>query len=202
MISEVSNALLLTYFATEYLLATNNGPNGKDTSLLLSRRNIVTVLVVALINVLDRISGLAPFANDVLQGFLHLPRILFAAAAYVVALYVDCRRVAVSLSFLSFLRTVGTAFLYILPVYPFMAVLISFVFLFVIRLFEVLHLPLGWLNAPIYYGCIYGPFSMVYFRVKQRIVLDRTSLPSLSLLGGASSYGGKISRHLPVTANC
>jgi hypothetical protein len=215
MISEVSNALLLTYFATEYLLVTNNSPNhGKaDTSLLLSRRNIVTVLVVALVNVLDRMSGLALFANELLQGFLHVPRILFAAAAYVMALYVDCRRVAVSLSILSFLRAVGTAFFYILPVYPFMAVLISFVFLFVIRLFELLHLPvssetnkqqttchgrtcvsffaqprysvfllvqLEWLNAPIYYGCIYGPFSFVYFRVKQRIVLDRTSLPAFS----------------------
>jgi hypothetical protein len=204
MISEVSNALLLTYFATEYLLVTNNSPNGKDTSLLLSRRNIVTVLVVALVNILDRLSGLAPFANELLQGFLHLPRILFAAAAYVIALYLDCRRVAVSLSFLYFLRAVGTAFLYILPVYPFMAVLISFVFLFVIRLFELLHLPLEWLNAPIYYGCIYGPFSMVYFRVKQRIVHDRTSLPSL-LQGGTSSYYGgynDVSWHLPVTANC
>jgi hypothetical protein len=185
MISEVSNALLLTFFATEYLIAANDhdysSGSNKNTDWkdnLLSRRNLVVVLVVGLVNIFDRLSGLAVAANGALQGFLHLPRIGFAAAAYVVALFIDCRRVSPSLQAGNFLRTVGLAFLYVLPVYPFLAVLISFVFMVVIRLFEVLNLPLEWLNAPIYYGTLYGPFSFVYFRVKQRIVHDRTSLPS------------------------
>ena len=180
MISEVSNALLLTFFATEYLISTNsNYSNKHDWKDLVSRRNIAITAVVGLVNLFDRLSGLADFLNNLLQGFLHAPRVLFAATAYLIALYIDCRHVNVSLSlFGEFMPAVGTAFLYILPVYPFMAVLISFVFMVVIRVFEVLHLPLEYLNAPIYYGTLYGPFSMVYLRVKERITFDRISLPS------------------------
>jgi len=47
---------------------------------------------VRLINLLDRISGAMDVANDLLQGFFHLPRAIFAAAAYIVALYCDTKR--------------------------------------------------------------------------------------------------------------
>ena len=66
---------------------------------------------------------------------------------------------------------VGWAFLKILPAYPFLAVLISFVFLFVIDLWEhVFHLPLEWLNNPIYYGTLYGPFAYTYVHVKREVL--------------------------------
>ena len=71
----------------------------------------------------------------------------------------------------SFLPKVGWAFVKILPAYPLLAVLISFVFLFVINLWEALHLPNEWLNAPIYYGTLYGPFAWVYVYVKHQIVV-------------------------------
>jgi hypothetical protein len=80
----------------------------------------------------------------------------------------------------SFLRQVAIAFLRILPVYPFLAVLISFVFLFVISAFEALHLPLEILNMPIYYGTLYGPFSYIYYNVKRRVIESTQSLPTTS----------------------
>ena len=116
-----------------------------------------------------------------LKGFLHLPKILFAAVSYVVALYVDCRRVSPKLTLGEFLPAVAWAFLRVIPVYPFLAVLISFVFLFVIAIVEGLGLPEDWLNWPIYYGTLYGPFSYVYWRVKHSDIRSVLKLKVISL---------------------
>mmetsp|Transcript_55448 Transcript_55448/g.134637 ORF Transcript_55448/g.134637 Transcript_55448/m.134637 type:complete len:188 (-) Transcript_55448:279-842(-) len=78
-----------------------------------------------------------------------------------------------------FLPRVGRSFLRVLPAYPFLAVLISFVFMFVISIWEVLKLPEEWLQWPIYYGTLYGPFVYVYCTVKRQILcLDGCTLPS------------------------
>lgn len=183
MISEVANALLLTFIATEYLIIGNNSnifPSNNDAGKRLwrSRRNQLLLLATAFINFFDRVSGLTEIAENMFQGVLHIPRILFAAIAYIIALYSDCRRNFPSMDFWrEFLPQVLRAFCYVLPVYPFMAVLISFGFLLVINLFEFLRIPLEYLNMPIYYGTLYGPFSLVYWRVKEKFDQRRNSLP-------------------------
>ena len=182
MLSEICNALLLTYLATEYWLLTNHhyyDNNNNNNKQIVSQRNVVLFLIVGLVNLLDHLSGLALYANEMLQGVLHLPRVVLAAFAYLVALYIDCRRVYLSLQFRrDFVPTVMSAFCYILPVYPLLAVIISFGFMLIINLFEFFHWPLELLNAPIYYGTLYGPFSMVYLRVKRTMVDRQNSLPS------------------------
>ena len=185
MLSEVINALFLTYLASEYLIAEDisSSPSRRIQDIpsrlsLKSQSTIAIGVIVLLINLLDRVTGAQEFVNSVLEGFLHLPRVLFAATAYVLALYVDVHRRVPLLSTRAFLSRVGWAFLKILPAYPFLAVLISFVFLFVINIWEALHLPLEWLNAPIYYGTLYGPFAWVYVHVKKQVCDEATSLPA------------------------
>jgi hypothetical protein len=186
MISELLNTLFLTYLLTEYLIATDvsvRRPNWQKR--LFQPRNLAAGVVVALLNLLDRLTGAAAFANNLLEGFLHLPKVLFAAVCYVLTLYADCKRVSPKLALCSdFLPRVGWTFLRVLPAYPFLAVLISFGFLFVINIFEFLHLPLELLNWPIYYGTLYGPFTFVYWKVKQRVVEDLSTLPSSFVLQG------------------
>ena len=59
-----------------------------------------------------------------------------------------------------YLPQVGWAFLRILPAYPFLAVVISFLFLFVVDIWDyIFHLPVEYWNKPIYYGTLYGPFA-------------------------------------------
>lgn len=179
MISEVLNALLLTYVATEYLLASSSSRGG-DTVVAISQRlmksntNRIAVLVVVVVNLMEHYHfNYRASAHGVMDRFLHVPRIVVAAVAYIVVLYFDCKRVSrSSLSLKSFLARVGMAFLRVAPAYPFLAVLISFGFLFVITAFEALHLNLDLLNMPIYYGTVYGPFSFVYWSVKSRVVDD------------------------------
>jgi hypothetical protein len=128
-----------------------------------------------------------------------------AATCYVLALYVDINRKAfffrkknkfeddnattgsssssssagaIILPFSVYVSKVGWAFLKILPAYPFLAVLISFMFLFVINLWEFLHLPLEWLNDPIYYCVLYGPFAYTYVHVKNEVVANTTTIPA------------------------
>jgi hypothetical protein len=189
MISEVVNSLFLTVLASEYLIAESQSrPVGRRQddstlgSLLAFARNRSIYIsswlsIVIIINLLDHISGLKQFANDILQGFFHLPKVLVAAATYVVCLYYDIHRRAPLLTVPAFLAKVGWAFLKVLPAYPFLAVLISCVFLFVINIWEALGLPDEWLNAPIYYGTLYGPFAWVYVHVKQQVLGEVSSLP-------------------------
>ena len=179
MISEVANALFLTYLGTEYMLESHDiASSSRSTTLLKSTALKVLTLSVILLNVFDRITGAADILNNLLQGFLHAPRVLFAATAYNVALFYDCKRSSPLMTIGTFLPMVGKAFCRVLPWYPFLAVAISFVFMVVINVFETFHWPLEYLNAPIYYGTLYGPFSFVYWKVKERVVDEAyNSLP-------------------------
>ena len=49
--------------------------------------------------------------------------------------------------------------------------------MFVVRAWEILNLPEEWLNAPIYYGVMYGPFAWVYVAVKKDLSYQTSYLP-------------------------
>jgi hypothetical protein len=195
MISEVVNALFLTYVASEYLVSEQcHSPSSSSRTVFggVPVRPLILkmIVVVLIVNVLDRVTGAMTVVNRMLDGFLHLPRVCFAAVAYLVALHVDVTRSrglttttmtttrTSKMTLRTFASKVGVAFCQVLPAYPFLAVLISFVFMFVISIWEALHLPLEWLNAPIYYGTLYGPFAWVYVLVKQRVAEEQYSLPA------------------------
>lgn len=196
MISEVVNSVFITYLATEYSSASNQPRQSRSLggsveeedrqkqSRAQQRRVLAVSAVVTSINLLDRITGLGSVAHGLVEKFLHLPKVVFAALFYVAALYYDCRAAvqrspsggllqSPPLEFRQdFLPRVTKAFCRILPIYPIGAVLISFGFLFVINLFELLHIPTDILNWPIYFGTLYGPFSYIYFTVKRSVILD------------------------------
>jgi hypothetical protein len=76
MISEVVNALCITYIATEYTLAScNSTTDGRQSWWKIFSRApkqqhlIGIVVIVVLINILDRVSGAAEFANS--RAYLH-----------------------------------------------------------------------------------------------------------------------------------
>jgi hypothetical protein len=159
MISEIVNAIFVTYLASEYFVGPNTHRRSQQPAWL--PLWILSLMVMILLNVLDRVSGATLWFQHFFQGLFHLPRILFAAVAYILFLYYDCRAsiqssmtgtantkkkpmgaesstststTTSSLSFTwqYFLRHVGMAFCHILPLYPFLAVVISFGFLLVI----------------------------------------------------------------------
>jgi hypothetical protein len=177
---EIVNALFLTYMGTEWMLASSKENKHYNNGQLFVRiigQNKLFAVLVTFINLVDALKNI--FTPSTLTTLWQV-RIALAALAYVVALYIDCKRSQPNLTLASFLRQVAIAFLRILPVYPFLAVLISFVFLFVISAFEALHLPLEILNMPIYYGTLYGPFSYIYYNVKRRVIESTQSLPTTS----------------------
>ena len=182
MLSEVVNALFVTYVATEIQLADPDTSRVHD--VLQSKLTQALTVAVVLVNLSVRLhihvsgSALLSAATSAVSFASHAPKVVFAAVAYVVALYFDCKRSRKDLAVGDFLKSVGIQFCRVAPVYPFLAVMISFVFLFIISAFEALHLPLEILNMPIYYGTLYGPFSWIYYMVKKRIVESSSSLPS------------------------
>jgi len=152
------------------------------TSQQSSRPRQYIFLIVLSTNILVRFHAtgvaLAEWIHNTVgrtQHHFHVPRILVAICSFLIALYWDCRQkykhlhskhhscsssgVAASSppwSNQCFLQQLLQSFCRLLPIYPFLAVIISFGFLFIITAFERLHLPLQVLNMPIYYGTLYG----------------------------------------------
>jgi hypothetical protein len=112
MISEVANALFLTYLATEYTVASQDAAaskrfleyqhedddHGNSRKARYRRWGVVTGLVL-LINVSDRVLIFTVVANvavrethHLVYALLHIPRVVVAAVAYLAALFWDCRR--------------------------------------------------------------------------------------------------------------
>ena len=194
--TEIFNALLITYVATEYSLSAsasasasacskkekNSGFISIAKTFLSARHNQIILLIMLAVNLVDRLllltesgSVTAAFLKRSFERLLHAPKIMLAAVLYVVVLYIDClrhtrTRTRTRLTLKRFVGHVGVEFVKILPLYPLLVILISCGFMFLISALEHLHLPLEWLNWPLYYGTLYGPFSLVYFQVKAKIV--------------------------------
>jgi hypothetical protein len=173
MLLEAINSVFLTFLATEYLLL-------DDDRITLyqffsqqqqrSRSLQYTIAGVILINIFVNFqtigASLVEWIHAKLSQFIHVPRIVVAISSFVLTLYWDCRRnnhvntitnaTITRTSDQYFLKLLVQSFFRLLPIYPFLAVIISFGFLFVITIFERLHLPMEILNMPIYYGTLYG----------------------------------------------
>lgn len=178
MISELVNTLYITYLASEYATTQNLE---RTLSRDRIRSLILLTTVVILLNVVDTIVGVATLLNIILfipKFAISLPlRIVFAVTVYLAVLYADIKR-HMSIDPASFLKRVRRASLFVLPAYPFLAVILTFFFSFVVDLWEALELPgEKWLNAPIYYGILYGPLAWIYIRVKKHVCEEVTSLP-------------------------
>ena len=156
----------------------------------ISRTLQVLTLIVALINLFvhfhDSGVALSKWTKAHIGSF-HIPRIFAAIITFVVCLWWDCRRIVNTSRVLKsgdtnngnnktlsvwsnklFLRELVKSFCRHLPIYPFAAVVISFMCLFVITLFEDLHIDTAILNGPVYYCTLYGPLMMIYWDVKKR----------------------------------
>ena len=194
MIGEVCNALLITYVASEYLLLSSqrNTTTIRIVWTIVTQKGFLILLsLILLVHVYLLLPGTA--TDTAIHWFLHVPRIILAIVSFLIALYIDCNkqnRTATTtanydyddscrISIPQFLRVVFQSFLYMLPIYPFLAALISFGFLFLITTFEFFHWPLEYLNNPIYYGTLYGPLSLLYWNVKKRLLLHQQHIPTL-----------------------
>jgi hypothetical protein len=173
------------------------------------QRLAIVGVVVLVVNVCDDVAGLGIIFHALTELFvwLHVPKaVLIVPGAYLCALYVDCRwsvarihkqqrkQQQQQLSFSAFLPRVARLFLQILPIYPVGAVLISFGFMFVIALFDLLHWPVSVLNWPIYYGTLYGPFSYIYYVTKRDVIhesIGSTTLPLAHQADAAVSTASK-----------
>mmetsp|Transcript_13589 Transcript_13589/g.29549 ORF Transcript_13589/g.29549 Transcript_13589/m.29549 type:complete len:220 (-) Transcript_13589:94-753(-) len=132
-------------------------------------------------------AALAAAIHTKVETLFRIPRILVAIFTFLLALYWDCRQKynvnnkkstsPAPWSNRYFFRQLLQSFCRLLPIYPFLAVVISFVFLFVISAFERLRLPLQILNMPIYYGTLYGPLMMMYWDVKKTVARSGSVLP-------------------------
>ena len=189
MLLEAINSVCLTFLATEYLLSHDDASIISYAKSTLKspqsrpQRYIFAIVASITINLFvhfhDVGAAIAQWTHDKVETLFRIPRILVAISSFLIALYWDCRHKyarnakqqanPAPWSNLYFGLQVAQSFCKLLPVYPFLAVVISFGFLFVITAFEKLHLPLQVLNGPIYYGTLYGPLMMLYWDVKKQL---------------------------------
>jgi hypothetical protein len=139
--------------------------------------------------------------NLEVENFFLVPRIFVAIMSFLIVLYFDCRWIASTNNASNtdmtssniqawsnqiFCHQLLQSFCLLLPVYPFLAVIISFGFLFVVTVFEKMQWPMDVLDMPIYYGTLYGPLSYIYWDVKKKISARRY------VSGGAHDLGGTV----------
>lgn len=111
MLSEVVNALFVTYVATEIQLADPGTSRVHD--VLQSKLTQALTIAVVLVNLSVRLhmhvsgSALLSAANSAVSFASHAPKVVFAAVAYVVALYFDCKRSKEDLAAGDFLKESG-----------------------------------------------------------------------------------------------
>jgi len=147
---DFATGLLVTYATSEWLSGSK-------------RRTFSSLLVLATLHALCAVVSLL--------SSLEWPspptavRVPLVALAFNTALYIDCVRYG-ELPPGDFLLAVAEACMRLMPLCPLLSVLIGASFLVVAQACEALELPTAWLNWPVYYGTLYGPFAFVYVSVK------------------------------------
>jgi len=106
-----------------------------------------------------------------------LARVVVCCVVFSAACYYDAARFREEeINFARFLGIGWKVLLFqFLPVFPFVAVFISTVFFFFVSILEFFSLPTNFLNMPVFYCTLYGPFSFLYWLIKKK-VLQESSL--------------------------
>eukprot|EP00239_Pterosperma_sp_CCMP1384_P010311 CAMPEP_0197867122 /NCGR_PEP_ID=MMETSP1438-20131217/44586_1 /TAXON_ID=1461541 /ORGANISM="Pterosperma sp., Strain CCMP1384" /LENGTH=179 /DNA_ID=CAMNT_0043485745 /DNA_START=696 /DNA_END=1235 /DNA_ORIENTATION=- len=106
-----------------------------------------------------------------------MERTLVIAVAFGALSYFDLRRIRPDISAGEISRhCVRVLCGEVLLIIPLGTIGIGMLFLFIDSIVEALGLPEAWLNKPIEWGCLYGPFASVYVFTKKR-ALEAHSLP-------------------------
>ena len=190
---EIGTTLLTTYSTSEYLYGAK------------LRARIAMAIVVGLqfVRFVSSWWGSLPAATASvslfgLTAFAGPLKVAIVAASFLGALYIDCKRGSGDSSCINpslFAREIAKEFLLLLPVCPWLSVLISFVFFLIISIFDIVGLPTSILNGPIYYGTLYGPFAVIYVRIKRTMsripLLPSSSSSSQSSFGASSGFTGR-----------
>ena len=96
--------------------------------------------------------------------------VVVVAFFFTFAAYLDVRREMTTLTFTLFLPHAALGLRWILPVFPCLMVGFSLLFFVLVLLVEGVGIDSHILNYPIYYGTLYGPFSLIYWNVKKKLL--------------------------------
>ena len=181
---EIANALLVSFLASEYLLK-GHFPVRWERDRLVASSNWAQILGTAawaILNIVVFLSKLfsGPVANVEGEGReanqFKLPSQVFllaALASFVGLAWWDVRRARPDVTPRTFARQVCVSALESLLILPLASVAVALVFLILVALLDAVHTSTVWLNNPIYYGVLYGPFSTIYYFTKKRCVSNR-----------------------------
>lgn len=119
--------------------------------------------------------------SPVVQGFL---RTFFIAAGFATAAYLDVRRLRHdNYGVVTYARELRAAVWFVLPVFPFLVMGSSCVFLVLTALLTKVGLPEHLGEELIVYGQFYVPFSVVYWIIKKDWLIAAQSTPILPVAG-------------------
>lgn len=115
-------------------------------------------------------------------------KIVAIAGIFLLVNFVDVKRLDPAVDLSSYSKAFAAALLYAIPAFPVAAVAISVCFLVIVSAMEAVSIDPHWINSPVYYGTVYGPFYVLYWRIKRELL--GSSRPSLLPTSGAGGTGG------------
>ena len=112
--------------------------------------------------------------------YLELLKVIILIISFILLLFLDIRRINNTLSVEVYVSAISEAVCYGLLIIPLAAIGISVCFLMVITILEKIgadpeHSAL--MNKVVFYGTMYGPFYVIYWNAKSRL-LSHSMLPS------------------------
>jgi hypothetical protein len=159
---EIVTSVLLTYASSEYMYGSKY-------------RCLYAVWVVIILQLFEAILALGLEITMPKVAFSLPIKILLVSGSFCGTLWFDCSR-SHNIAMKEFFVEVWKGCLFLFPVFPFVAIFISFIFMLISNVFIWFAIPTQILNWPIYYGTLYGPFAIVYHRVKKKMG-SKTILP-------------------------
>lgn len=159
MLTEIITSLLITYASSEYLHGSKNR----------ALRAVLGAFAAYIVHALPSVVAFLP----ALRFTTMLP---IVALIYLVALYCDAV-LCLGMPRLEFVIALNAAAVRLIPLFPLLSIAFAFVFLELGELCERLGFGHQWLNVPIYYGVLYGPFAYIYVHVKA-VARGSTLLPT------------------------
>ena len=185
---EVANALVITYFGTEVLLKDqlryerNTHTQGRERSTYLKRLRWGAGALLAGANLVHFVSKFFTLSNDddsssTKDSFqFHVPSYLvlfLVVSTFTALLWWDVHRVRKDVSIGTFAKEIFKSLIESLLILPLVSVAVALCFLVLIGVLDFLRVSTAWLNSPIYFGILYGPFSTIYFFTKKRCITNK-----------------------------
>ena len=170
----VGSSLIIFIIVTSLFIAYKYITSYTESSNYNFYQDIFIVSAISIVFIVLRLLGFDHYLKHT-----EALKILILICFFSLLLYIDIKRLNESITLQSYMIAISQSIIYSIFALPIIAIGISFLFLIIISIFDKLGMDTEhseFLNRLVFYGTMYGPFYIIYWNAKIRL-LSLTTLP-------------------------